>query len=122
MSRKRSPAYDRATAEVISIVRELLEVEEQLSPLLARKEELEIALEPWISMEAVGVESAFERLVRRKPAAVAATIPAPSDDEPPNRMKPKANPMECPFDCGYEAISQNDLADHVAGCQPLEAG
>jgi hypothetical protein len=43
-------------------------------------------------------------------------------EEVPNKMRPKANPLECPFGCGYDAMSEDDLSDHVAGCQPNDAG
>lgn len=115
---------DRATGEVISIVRELLEVEEQLAPLEKRKAELEAQLEPWINVEGGVVQQRVEGKLKEAYESMAPKVFAGTTepDAPPNRMTQKANPLQCPFSgCNYVALSKADFADHIAGCQPNDA-
>lgn len=134
-----TPAQDRAIAEVVLIVREILEVEEALGPLLRRREELEKELGERVTVGSgagippsrVGALSALSIVFPLPPtfpqvAALAETAmgtAAVGVEGVANRMIEKSNPFACPFQgCRYEAISEEDLADHIAGCQPEDAG
>jgi len=112
-----SAAMDRATAEVIEIVRELLDLEE-------RKGQLEAALAKYINAD---VDVQWMRPLRAIHThiddATGKITTTEIEEGTPNRMVSKPNPLACPFSgCNYQALSQIDLTDHIAGCQPNDTG
>lgn len=110
---------------MIAIVREILDVEEQLQPLQRRRAELEEQLAPWINGDEITVKELTEAAGELK-RLQQPTAPPPAEDvarvAPQSRMVQKANPLLCPFSgCNYEAMNADDLEDHVAGCMPNDA-
>lgn len=117
---KGSAALDRATAEVIEIVRELLDLEE-------RKRELEAALQKYIDPDTDVSAILGRKLTKAYNSTVERETANPAEvkleEGPPNRMTKKSNELACPFSgCNYIALSKVDFADHIAGCQPNDIG